>query len=56
LKPERVMEKDKILENYLNRALLEKKGIFTADEVRLALLEGLPSRWIQPPLRAFRFA
>jgi penicillin-binding protein 1C len=36
--------------------LLEKKGIFTADEVRLALLEDLPSRWIQPPLRAFHFA
>jgi penicillin-binding protein 1C len=116
LKLERVMEKDEILENYLNRApfggnirgvqaasliyfgkpasklspgesclligmlkgpslyrpdrhpeaarqrrnfiirLLEKKGIFTADEVRLALLEDLPSRWIQPPLRAFHFA
>jgi penicillin-binding protein 1C len=36
--------------------LLEKKGVFSADEARLALLEDLPSRWIQPPLGAFHFA
>jgi penicillin-binding protein 1C len=36
--------------------LLEKKGVFSAGEARLALLEDLPSRWIQPPLRAFHFA
>ncbi|MDR1979266.1 MAG: penicillin-binding protein 1C [Synergistaceae bacterium] len=36
--------------------LLEKRGVFTADEAKLALLESLPSRWVQPPLRAFHFA
>jgi penicillin-binding protein 1C len=36
--------------------LLEKKGVFTPGEARLALLEDLPSHWIQPPLRAFHFA
>ncbi len=36
--------------------LLEERGVFTHEEARLALLEELPSHWIQPPLRAFHFA
>jgi Membrane carboxypeptidase/penicillin-binding protein PbpC len=35
---------------------LEERGVFTKEEARLALLEPLPSHWIQPPLRAFHFA
>jgi penicillin-binding protein 1C len=36
--------------------ILEERGVFTKDEARLARLEDLPSRWIQPPMRAFHFA
>jgi penicillin-binding protein 1C len=35
---------------------LEERGVFSREEAALALLEDLPSRWIQPPLRAFHFA
>jgi penicillin-binding protein 1C len=35
---------------------LEERGVFSREEARAALLEDLPSRWIQPPLRAFHFA
>ena len=36
--------------------LLERRGVFTAEEARGALMEELPSRWISPPMRAFHFA
>jgi penicillin-binding protein 1C len=37
-------------------SLLEKRGVFSLEEARLARLEALPSQWTQPPRRAFHFA
>ncbi|MDR2137820.1 MAG: penicillin-binding protein 1C [Synergistaceae bacterium] len=54
-RPDRHPEAAKKRRDFVIR-LLEKRGVFSRDEARLAQLEDIPSRWTQPPWRAFHFA
>ena len=54
-RPDRRPEAARRRRDFVIRTLKER-GVFSEEEARLALLEELPSRWIQPPMRAFHFA